>query len=132
MTPSLQGIQRSFSSPENFQKQAQVNNVLRQRSYGGKLGSLHLDSSGFSPSVQSHSHRYNESPSSQWCHDTPSSLCKARQSPHLSLVDRHYSPEQHYRGHRGDDFYADRNHDGWGQGHDSRRDSSRGGKWHSS
>lgn len=65
MTPSPQVIQRSFSSPEKFQNQPGMNNVLRQRSYGRKLGSPHLDRSGFSPSVQSHNHSYKESPSSQ-------------------------------------------------------------------
>ncbi|EPQ13147.1 RNA-binding protein 7 [Myotis brandtii] len=132
MTPSPQIIQRSFSSPENFQKQAVMNNVLRQMSYGGKFGSPHLDQSGFSPSVQSHNHSYNQSSSSQWRQDTPSSLRKARQSSHPYLADRHYSREQHYRGHRVDYFYEDRNHNGWSHDHDNRRDSSRAGKWHSS
>lgn len=132
MTPSPQIIQRSFSSPENFQKQAVMNNVLRQMSYGGKFGSPHLDQSGFPPSVQSHNHSYNQSSSSQWRQDAQSSLRKARQSSHPYLADRHYSREQHYRGHRDDYFYEDRNHDGWSHDHDNRRDSSRAGKWHSS
>uniref|UniRef100_A0A8C0SFD3 RRM domain-containing protein n=1 Tax=Canis lupus familiaris TaxID=9615 RepID=A0A8C0SFD3_CANLF len=74
MTPSAQIIQKSFSSPENFQRQAVMNSVLRQMSYGGKFGSPHLDPSGFSPS---HSHSFNQSSSSQWRQDTPSSHLKA-------------------------------------------------------
>ncbi|XP_008576046.1 PREDICTED: RNA-binding protein 7 isoform X3 [Galeopterus variegatus] len=140
MTPSAQIIQRSFSSPENFQRQAVMNSVLRQMSYGGKVGSPHLDSSGFSPSVQSHSHTFNQSSSSQWRQDTPSQR-KVRQNSHPYPADRHYSREQrytdhgsdhHYRGSRDDFFYEDRNHDGWSHDYDNRRDSSRDGKWRSS
>ncbi|XP_054448246.1 RNA-binding protein 7 isoform X2 [Pteronotus mesoamericanus] len=141
MTPSSQIIQRSFSSPENFQRQAVMNNVLRQMSYGGKFGSPHLDQSGFSPSVQTHNHTFNQSSSSQWRQDTSSSQRKVRQTSHPYVADRHYSREQrytdhgsdhHYRGNRDDFFYEDRNHDSWKHDHDNRRDGSRAGKWHSS
>ncbi|KAB1254706.1 RNA-binding protein 7 [Camelus dromedarius] len=140
MTASAQIIKRSFSSPENFQRQAVMNNVLRQMSYGGKFGSPHLDQSGFSPSVQSHNHAFNQSSSSQWRQDAPSSQRKVRQNSHPYLADRHYSREQrypdhgsdhHYRGSRDDFFYEDRSHDGWSHDYDSRRDSSRDGKWRS-
>uniref|UniRef100_A0A8C5YUY8 RRM domain-containing protein n=1 Tax=Marmota marmota marmota TaxID=9994 RepID=A0A8C5YUY8_MARMA len=47
VTASAQVIQRSFSSPENYQRQAVMNSVLRQMSYGGKFGSSHVDQSGF-------------------------------------------------------------------------------------
>ncbi|KAL0626798.1 RNA-binding protein 7, partial [Plecturocebus cupreus] len=73
MTSSAQIIQRSFSSPENFQRQAVMNSALRQMSYGGKFASPPLDQSGFSPS---HSHSFNQSSSSQWRQDTPSSQRK--------------------------------------------------------
>lgn len=138
MTSSAQIIQRSFSSPENFQRQAVMNNVMRQMSYGGKYGSPHLDQSGYSPSVQSHNHTFNQSSSSQWRQDTPSQR-KVRQNSYPYVADRHYSREQrysdhgsdhHYRGSR-EDFYEDRNHDGWSHDYDNRRDSSRAGKWHS-
>ncbi|XP_038285535.1 RNA-binding protein 7-like [Canis lupus familiaris] len=138
MTPSAQIIQRSFSSPENFQRQAVMNSVLRQMSYGGKFGSPHLDPSGFSPS---HSHSFNQSSSSQWCQDTPSSHRKGRQNSHPYIPDRHYSREQrysdhgsdhHYRGSRDDYFYEDRNPEGWSHDYDNRRDSNRDGKWCSS
>lgn len=140
MTPSAQTIQRSFSSSENFQRQAVMNNVLRQMSYGGKFGSPHLDQSGFSPSVQSHNHTFNQSSSSQWRQDTPSSQRKVRLNSHPYVMDRHYSREQrysdvsdhHYRGNRDDFFYEDRNHDGWSHDYDNRRDSGRNGKWRSS
>uniref|UniRef100_A0A8C5P0W1 RRM domain-containing protein n=1 Tax=Jaculus jaculus TaxID=51337 RepID=A0A8C5P0W1_JACJA len=141
MTPSSQIIQRSFSSPENYQRQAVMNSVLRQMSYGGKFGSPPVDQSGFSPSTQSHNHTFNQSSSSQWRQDTPSSLRKPRQNSHPYLADRHHSREQrytdhgsdyHYRGGRDDFFYEDRNHDGWSHDYDNRRDSSRDGKWHSS
>ncbi|XP_055234906.1 RNA-binding protein 7-like [Gorilla gorilla gorilla] len=141
MTSSAQIIQRSFSSPENFQRQAVMNSALRQMSYGGKFGSSPLDQSGFSPSVQSHSHSFNQSSSSQWCQGTPSSQRKVRMNSHPYLADRHYSREQrctdhgsdhHYRGKRDDFFYEDRNHDGWSHDYDNRRDSSRDGKWRSS
>ncbi|KAG8524574.1 RNA-binding protein 7 [Galemys pyrenaicus] len=139
MSPSTQIIQRSFSSPENFQRQAVMNSVLRQMSYGGKFGSPHLDQSGFSPSVQSHNHTFNQSSSSQWRQDTPSSQRKVRQNSHPYVGDRHYGRERysdhgsdhHYRGSRDDFFYEDRNHDGWSHD-DNRRDSSRDGKWRSS
>ncbi|XP_011782179.1 PREDICTED: RNA-binding protein 7 isoform X4 [Colobus angolensis palliatus] len=141
MTSSAQIIQRCFSSPENFQRQAVMNSALRQMSYGGKFGSPPLDQSGFSPSVQSHSHSFNQSSSSQWRQDTPSSQRKVRMNSHPYLADRHYSREQrytdhgsdhHYRGNRDDFFYEDRNHDGWSHDYENRRDSSRDGKWRSS
>lgn len=148
MSPSTQIVQRSYSTPENFQRQAVMNNILRQMSYGGKFGSPHPDQSGFSPSVQSHSHSYNQSSSSQWRQDTPASQRKVRQSSHPYIADRHYSREQrypdceqrysdhssdhHYRGSRDDFFHEDRSHDGWSHDYDSRRDSSRDGKWRSS
>ncbi|XP_008259350.1 RNA-binding protein 7 isoform X1 [Oryctolagus cuniculus] len=141
VAPSAQMIQRSFSSPENYQRQAVMNSVLRQMSYGGKFGSPHVDQSGFSPSVQSHNHAFIPSSSSQWRQDTPSSQRKGRQNSHPYLADRHYSREQrhsdhgsdrHYRGSRDDFFYEDRNHDGWSHDYDNRRDSSRDGKWRSS
>ncbi|XP_036115806.1 RNA-binding protein 7 [Molossus molossus] len=140
MSPSSQIIQRSFSSPENFQRQAVMNNVLRQRSYGGKFGSPHLDQSGFSPSVQSHNHSFNQSSSSQWRQDPPSAQRKGRHA-YPQTADRHHNREQrysdhgsdhHYRGNRDDFFYEDRNHDGWSHDHDNRRDSGRARKWHSS
>ncbi|XP_012865174.1 PREDICTED: RNA-binding protein 7 isoform X1 [Dipodomys ordii] len=138
MTPSSQIIQRSFSSPENYQRQAVMNSVLRQMSYGGKFGSMRVDQSGFSSSVQSHGHNFNQSSSSQWRQDTPSSQRKVRQSSHPYLADRHYSqprytdhgPDYHYRGIRDDFFYEDRSPDGWNHDYDNRRDISRDGKWH--
>ncbi|XP_006165252.1 RNA-binding protein 7 isoform X2 [Tupaia chinensis] len=141
MTLSTQIIQRSFSSPENFQRQAVMNNVFRQMSYGGKFGSPHLDQSGFSPSVQSHNQTFNQSSGSQWRQDTPSSQRKARQNSHPYLADRHYGREQHYtdpgsdhhyRGSRDEFFYEDRIHDGWSHDYENRRDGSRDGKWRSS
>ncbi|XP_055963503.1 RNA-binding protein 7 [Sorex fumeus] len=155
MSPSAQIIQRSFSTPENFQRQAVMNSVLRQMSYGGKFGSPHLDQSGFSPSVQSHNLTFNQSSSSQWRQDPAAAQRKVRQSSHPYVADRHYGreqrypdceqrysdreprytehgPDHHYRGSREDFFYEDRSHDGWSQDYDMRRDSSRDGKWRSS
>ncbi|XP_060036014.1 RNA-binding protein 7 isoform X2 [Erinaceus europaeus] len=141
MTASAQIIQRSFSSPENFQRQAVMNNVLRQMSYGGMYGSPLLDQSGFSPSIQSHNHSFNQSSSSRWRQDTPSTLRKARQNSYPYTVDKHYGRDQHhtdhgsdhhYRGNRDDFFYEDRNHDSRSHDYDNRWDSNRDGKWHSS
>ncbi|XP_032492143.1 LOW QUALITY PROTEIN: RNA-binding protein 7-like [Phocoena sinus] len=140
MTPSAPIIQRSFSSSENFQRQAVMNSILRQMSYGGKFGSPHLDQSGFSPSVQSHNHTFNQSSTSQWRQDTPLSWRKVRENSHPYIVDRHYCHEQlytdhgsnhHCRGNRDDFFYEERNHDGWSHDY-NRRDSGRDGKWRSS
>ncbi|XP_061061906.1 RNA-binding protein 7-like [Eschrichtius robustus] len=115
MTPSAQIIQRSFSSSDNFQRQAVMNSVFRQMSHGGKFGSPYLDQSGFSPSVQSYNHTFNQSSSSQWCQDTPLSQRKVRQNSHSYMADRHYSRKQcyttdhgsdhHYRENRDDFFY---------------------------
>lgn len=156
MSPPAQIVQRSFSTPENFQRQAVMNSVLRQMSYGGKFGSPHLDQSGFSPSVQSqsHNHSFNPSSSSQWRQDPAAPLRKGRQNSHPYIADRHgreqrfpdceqrysdrepryseHSPDHHYRGSRDDFFYEDRSHDGRSQDYDVRRDSSRDGKWRSS
>ncbi|XP_012412792.1 RNA-binding protein 7 isoform X1 [Trichechus manatus latirostris] len=141
MTLSAHTIQRSFCSPENFQRQAMMNSVSRHMSYGGKFGSIQLDQPGFSPTVQSHNHPLNQSSSSQWRQDTSSSQRKVRQNSHPYIGDRHYSREQcytdhgsdyHYRGSREDFFYEDRNHDGWSHDYDNRRDNSRDGKWRSS
>lgn len=40
MAPSSQAIQRSFSSPVNCERQASINSIFKQTSYGGKLGSI--------------------------------------------------------------------------------------------
>ncbi|KAG3285654.1 RBM7-like, partial [Ictidomys tridecemlineatus] len=106
MTASAQVIQRSFSSPENYQRQTVMNSVLRQMSYGGKFGSSH-----------SHNHTFNQS--------SNASQRKVRQNSHPYLSDRHYSRN------RDDFFYEDRNHDGWSREY-KRRDSSRDRKWRSS
>ncbi|XP_003418262.1 RNA-binding protein 7 isoform X2 [Loxodonta africana] len=141
MIPSAQTIQRSFSSPENFQRQAVMKNVLRHMSCGGKFGSIQLDQPGFSPTIQPHNHSPNQPSSSQWRQDTSSSQRKVRHNSHPYVADRHYSREHcyadhgsdhHYRGSREDFFYEDRNHDGWSHDYDNRRDNSRDGKWRSS
>ncbi|XP_004712867.1 RNA-binding protein 7 isoform X1 [Echinops telfairi] len=138
---SVQTIQRSFSSPENFQRQAMMNSAFRHVSYSGKFGSTQLDQSGFSPAAQSPSSSFNQSPSSQWRQDASSSQRKARQNSHPYVVDRQYSWEQcysdhasdRYRGSREDFFYEDRNHDTWSHAYDSRRENGgRDGKWRSS
>lgn len=140
VTPPAQMVQRSFSSPEDYQRQAVMNSVYRQMSYAGKFGSPHADQLGFSSSAQPHGHTFNQSSSSQWRQDALSSQRK-RQNSHPYLADRHYTREQrysdhgsdyHYRGGREDFYYDDRNHDGWSHDYDNRRDSSRGGKWPSS
>ncbi|XP_029770821.1 RNA-binding protein 7 [Suricata suricatta] len=140
MNPSAQIIQRSFSTPENFQRQAVMNSILRQMSYGGKFGSPHLDPSGFSPAAQSHNPTFSQS-GPQWRQETPSSQRKVRQNSHPYALDRHYGREQryadhgsdhHYRGSREDYFHEERNPDGWSHDYESRRDSSRDGKWRSS
>uniref|UniRef100_A0A8C6BNN2 RRM domain-containing protein n=1 Tax=Monodon monoceros TaxID=40151 RepID=A0A8C6BNN2_MONMO len=113
MTPSTPIIQRSFSSSENFQRQAVMNSALRQMSYGGKFGSPHLDQS-----VQSHNHTFNQSSTSQWGQDTPLSQQKVRQNSHPYVVDTHsreqhytdHGSDHHYRGSRDDFFYEERNH----------------------
>ncbi|XP_006890857.1 PREDICTED: RNA-binding protein 7, partial [Elephantulus edwardii] len=138
VSPSTQTVQRSFSTPENFQRQAVMNSVMRHKQYGGRYPSPQLDQTGFSPSVQSHNHSFNQSSSSQWRQDTPSSQRKVRQNSHPYVTDRSYSREQcytdhgsdhHYRGNREDYFYEDRNHNDWSHEYDNRRDSSRDGKW---
>ncbi|EHB02744.1 RNA-binding protein 7 [Heterocephalus glaber] len=140
MTPSSQIIQRSFSSPENYHRQAVMNSILRQMPYGGKFGSPHVDQSGFSPSVQPHNHTFNQSSCSQWHQNTPPSQHKIRQNSHPYLADRHsreqrytdHGSDHRYRGRREDFPYEDGSHDGWSHDYDNRRDGSRGGKWRSS
>ncbi|XP_044525513.1 RNA-binding protein 7 isoform X2 [Gracilinanus agilis] len=135
-----QMIQRSFSSPDNLQRQAVMNNVLwqQQGSFSGKFVPQHLDQPSFTPSGQQHGHSFNLSSSSQWCQDTPMSQRKTRQNSHPYQSDRLYSREQrygdhgsdhHYRGNRDDSYYEDRIHDGWSHDYDSRRENSRDGKW---
>ncbi|XP_029098151.1 LOW QUALITY PROTEIN: RNA-binding protein 7-like [Monodon monoceros] len=135
MTPSTPIIQRSFSSSENFQRQAVMNSALRQMSYGGKFGSPHLDQS-----VQSHNHTFNQSSTSQWGQDTPLSQQKVRQNSHPYVVDTHsreqhytdHGSDHHYRGSRDDFFYEERNHHGQSHDYDNRRDSGSDGNWRSS
>ncbi|XP_049642927.1 RNA-binding protein 7-like [Suncus etruscus] len=96
MSPSTQMSSEIFLTPENFQGQIVMDNILRQMSYDGKFDSPHLDQSGFSPSVQSHSHSYYQSSKSQWLQDIPASQHKVRLSSHPYIADRHYSHEQQY------------------------------------
>ncbi|XP_001507009.3 RNA-binding protein 7 isoform X1 [Ornithorhynchus anatinus] len=133
-------MQRSFSSPENLQRHAVMNNVFRSpgSQYGGKFGSQHPDHGGFSPPGPPHGHSYSSSSSSQRRQDSPLSHRKVRQNSHPYQSDRHHSreprygdhgPDHHYRGGREDFCYEDRVQDGWSHDYDNRRDNSRDGKW---
>ncbi|XP_019367379.1 PREDICTED: RNA-binding protein 7 isoform X1 [Gavialis gangeticus] len=115
--------QRSFSSPDNLQRQAVMNNVIWQQSqYTGKYGSQHSDQSSFAASSYQQSHSYNQSSGSQmqWRSD-PAALRKNRANSHPYHTDsRHLNREQrfgdrgsehHYRGNRDEYSYEDRSYD---------------------
>ncbi|XP_075765921.1 RNA-binding protein 7 isoform X2 [Pelodiscus sinensis] len=120
---SSQMMQRSFSSPDNLQRQAMNSGTWQQSQYSGKFGSQHSDQSSYSsPGQQQHS-SFNQSSGSQMQRrpDGSSSQRKNRMNSHPYHTDgRHFNREQrfgdygsdhHYRGNRDEYSYEDRSHD---------------------
>ncbi|KAH0623357.1 hypothetical protein JD844_031608 [Phrynosoma platyrhinos] len=143
-TDNVPAVQRSFSSPDNLQRQAVMNNVMWQQSqYGGRHGSPHPDPSGFaSPGHQpSYSFPQSPAPSMPWRSEAVVSQRKSRVSSHpYPSEGRHYGREQqprvgdygseyHFRGSRDEYCHNDRNYGDWSHDYDHRRETYRDGKW---
>ncbi|XP_061448767.1 RNA-binding protein 7 isoform X2 [Rhineura floridana] len=142
VSTGLPTVQRSFSSPDNLQRQAVMNNMWQQPQYSGRPSSLHSEQSGFaSPGhQQSYSFTQPSTPPMQWHPETVSAQRKTRVSSHPYQADsRHYSREQqrlgdyglehHFRGSREEYCHDDRNYGGWSHDYDNRRENYRDGKW---
>ncbi|XP_029428891.1 RNA-binding protein 7 [Rhinatrema bivittatum] len=144
---SSQMNQRSFSSPDNLQRQAVMNNVLwqqqqqQQPQFNIMPAPQPPAQSGFtlqSPQQQQYQHSFSQSLSPQRWQD-PAMQRKNRQGSHPYQSDnRQYSreqrsgdqtPDHRYRGNRDDFSYEDRVQDGWSHDYDQRRESCRDGKW---
>ncbi|XP_030076284.1 RNA-binding protein 7 [Microcaecilia unicolor] len=143
-----QMIQRSFSSPDNLQRQAVMNNVLWQQqpqlSPMSQLSPIpqHSVQSGFTLQApqqqQQYHHSFNQNLNTQRWQDSAAQR-KNRQSSHpYQSESRQYNREQHsvdqtpehrYRGSRDDFSYEGRVQDGWSQDYDQRRENCRDGKW---
>ncbi|XP_067421848.1 RNA-binding protein 7 isoform X1 [Emydura macquarii macquarii] len=120
---SMQMLQRSFSSPDNLQRQAMNSGTWQQSQYSGKYGSPHSDQSNYTSPGQQHSHSFNQSSGSQIQRrpDGSSAQRKNRLNSHPYPTDsRHLNREQrfgdygsdhHYRGNRDEYSYEDRSHD---------------------
>nr|XP_033774370.1 RNA-binding protein 7 [Geotrypetes seraphini] len=141
---SSQMIQRPFSSPDNLQRQAVMNNVLwqqQQPQLSPVSASQHSVQSGFTlqtPQQQQYHHSFNQNLTPQrWQESTTQR--KNRQSSHpYQSESRQYNweqrsgdqtPDYRYRGSRDDFSYEDRVQDGWSQDYDQRRENCRDGKW---
>ncbi|XP_020649173.2 RNA-binding protein 7 isoform X1 [Pogona vitticeps] len=136
MSAGLTTIQRSFSSPENLQRQAVMNNLMwQQLPYSGRSGSLHSESSGFAS--PGHQPSYAFPPPRH-----PESRKNRVNSHPYQAEGRHYTrehqrsgdcgSEHHFRASRDEYGHDDRNYRGWSQDYDNRRESHREGKWHPS
>ncbi|XP_042332814.1 RNA-binding protein 7 isoform X2 [Sceloporus undulatus] len=140
----MPGVQRSFSSPDNLQRQAVMNNVMwQQPQYGGRHGSPHPDPSGFASAGHQQSYPYPQSSATSmpWRSDAVSSQRKSRVSSHpYPSEGRHYNRERandygseyYSRGSRDDYCHNDRNYGGWSHDYDHRRETYRDGKWNPS
>ncbi|XP_062995255.1 RNA-binding protein 7 [Elgaria multicarinata webbii] len=143
MSTGLPTVQRSFSSPDNLQRQAVMNNAMwQQPQYSGRHGSPHSEASGFALPGHQQSYSFSQSSASsgQWRPEAASAQRKNRVSSHPYPADsRHYSREQqrladhsseyHFRGSRDEYCHDERNYGGWSHDYDDRRESSRDGKW---
>ncbi|XP_036598211.1 RNA-binding protein 7-like [Trichosurus vulpecula] len=98
---SAQMLQRSFSSPDNLQRQAVMNNVLwqQQGSFIGKFVGQPLHPPSLTPSGWQHGHSFTLDSSSRWCQNKSMSQRKTRQNSHPYHSDRLYSCGQRYRDH---------------------------------
>ncbi|XP_054854550.1 RNA-binding protein 7 [Eublepharis macularius] len=138
----LPSVQRSFSSPDNLQRQAVMNSVLWQPSqYSGRHSSPHSEPSGFASPGHQPSYSFNPSSASQMQRrpEVVSAQRKNRVSSHPYPADsRHYCREQrlgdcgsehYFRGVRDEYCHDDRNYGGWSHDYDTRRENCRDGKW---
>ncbi|XP_053125813.1 RNA-binding protein 7 isoform X2 [Hemicordylus capensis] len=146
LSTGLPTVQRSFSTPDNLQRQAVMNSVMwQQPQYGGRHGSPHSELSGFASPGRQQSSSFAQSPASsmQWRPEAPSAQRKNRVSSHPYAPDsRHYSREQprlgdygsehHFRGNRDEYCHDDRSYGGWSHDYDHRREGYRDGQWHPS
>ncbi|KAM4652103.1 RNA-binding protein 7 [Discoglossus pictus] len=127
-SPSTQNVQRSFSFPDNIQRQAVVNSYLLQQSQYGASAQIMVQS-GFSSSPESYYNQYGQSSN----HSTPSrydsmSSQHKNRSPHPYHPEGHrYSRESPYRGSP-EDRSGDRSHESRSHDYDQRRDN----RWRSS
>uniref|UniRef100_A0A8D0E7D7 RNA-binding protein 7 n=1 Tax=Salvator merianae TaxID=96440 RepID=A0A8D0E7D7_SALMN len=133
-------VQRSFSSPDNLQRQA-VMNMWQQSQYGGRLGSPHSDPPGFPlPGLQQSYSSVPSSASLQWRGETLSGQRKTRMSSHPYQGDSRfhgrdqqrpgdYGTDHHFRGSREEYGHEDRSYGSWSHDYDNRREHFRDGKW---
>ncbi|XP_050777794.1 RNA-binding protein 7 isoform X1 [Gopherus flavomarginatus] len=129
---SVQMLQRSFSSPDNLQRQVMNSGTWQQSQYSGKYGSPHSDQSTYTSPGQHQSHSFNQSSGSQMQRrpDGSSAQRKNRLNSHPYHMDsRHFNREQrfadygsdhHYRGNRDEYSYEDRSPHDPGSDHYSR------------
>ncbi|KAL8173524.1 UNVERIFIED_CONTAM: RNA-binding protein 7 [Gekko kuhli] len=136
-------VQRSFSSPDNLQRQVVMTNVAWQQSqYSGRHGSPHPEPSGFASPGHQPSYTFSQSSSASmpWRPEGVSAQRKVRVVSHPYQADsRHYGrdharlsdggSEHHFRGAREEYCHDDRNYGGWSHDYDNRRESGRDGKW---
>nr|XP_056716674.1 RNA-binding protein 7 isoform X1 [Euleptes europaea] len=139
----LPAVQRSFSSPDNLQRQAVMSSALwQQPQYGGRHDSPHPELPGFASPGHQPSYSYSQSSASQmpWRPEGVSAQRKNRVSSHPYQPDsRHYSREHQrlgdcgsehpFRGARDEYCHDDRNYGGWSHDYDNRRESGKDGKW---
>ncbi|KAE8592179.1 hypothetical protein XENTR_v10018675 [Xenopus tropicalis] len=116
----VQNLQRSFSSPDNLQRQAVINSFMWQQSQYGTGSQAQSQSSFSPPSSQMYYNQYSQSsqqPSRRY--DSSAQRKDRVHGSHPYMSDgHHYSRETHYRGHQEEYYYEDR-------GYDNRRRSSR-------
>ncbi|XP_044312285.1 RNA-binding protein 7 isoform X2 [Varanus komodoensis] len=143
MSAGFPAVQRSFSSPDSLQRQAVMNSAMWQPSqYSGRHGSLPAEPSSFALPGHQKSYPFPPpgAPPAQWRQEPTLGPRKGRMNSHPYQADgRHYSREQqrladygsehHFRGSRDEYGHDDRSYGGWSHDYDSRRESSREGKW---
>ncbi|XP_066495874.1 RNA-binding protein 7 [Tiliqua scincoides] len=141
MSTGVPTVQRSYSSPDNLQRQAVMNNAMwQQTQYSGRHGSPHSEPSGFASPGHQQNYPFPQSSASQmqWRSEATSAQRKSRVSSHPYQADGRHSGweqprlsdyEHHFRGSRDEHSHDDRNYGGWSHDYDHRRESYRDGKW---
>ncbi|OCT57175.1 RNA-binding protein 7 [Xenopus laevis] len=109
----VQNVQRSFSSPDNLQRQAVINSFMWQQSQYGIASQAQSQSSSSPSSSQTYYNQYSQSPQQPSRRSDSSSSAQRKSREHGShpYMSDHYSRETHHRGRHEEHYYEDRAYD---------------------
>ncbi|KAM4704479.1 RNA-binding protein 7 [Rhinophrynus dorsalis] len=128
-SPPVANLQRSYSSPDNLQKQAMFNSFLWQQSQYGTGSPMSAQASP-SSSSQMYYNQYGQNTNhpapKRYDSNSAHRHSRGHGSHPYQNESHHYSREKHYRGNQEEYYYDDRVHES--RSHEQRHDS----RWRSS